>query len=89
MEIDAAENEVHLREAERVLLYVSEARERAAKSREILRKDGAEPYLIAALEATEEAMRAAHKRLLNSTFFHVADEREGESAGKEQQRLAM
>ncbi|HEY8867618.1 MAG TPA: hypothetical protein VIM22_11825 [Solirubrobacteraceae bacterium] len=53
MDPDAAVNEEHLREVERVMLYVSGARERAAKSREILAKGGAEPFLIAALEVTE------------------------------------
>lgn len=79
-------NESHLREVERVLLYVSEARERAAKSRTILLKESAEPFLIAALEATEATMRAEHKRLLQSTFFHI--EREPAPAD-EQQRIAM
>lgn len=70
------------------MLYISEARERAAKSRAALVKDGAEPFLIAALEATEAAMRVEHKRLMTSTFFHVGDTRDGAS-DEEQQRLAM
>lgn len=66
-----ASDEHHFGEIEKVLLYVSEARERAARAREELARDGAEPHLVAALEATEAAMRAEHRRLLQSTFYAV------------------
>ena len=64
-------DERHYGEIEKVLLYVSEARERAERARRELVKDGAEPHLIAALEATEERMRAEHRRLMQSTFYAV------------------
>lgn len=64
-------DERHLGEIEKVLLYISEARERAERARRELVKDGAEPHLIAALEVTEERMRAEHRRLMQSTFYAV------------------
>jgi hypothetical protein len=65
-------NEAHFGEIEKVLLYVSEARERAARARRELSKTGAEPHLIAALQAIEAALSAEHRRLMQSTFYAVA-----------------
>lgn len=62
-------DEQHFTEIERVLLYVSEARERAATARAELVKAGAAPHLVAALETTEAAMRAEHRRLMQATFY--------------------
>lgn len=67
-------NEDHFDEIERTLLYVSEARERAQRARKALEKDRAEPHLVAALRATEEAMRAEHRRLTQTTYYAVRDE---------------
>lgn len=67
----AAVNEAHISEVERVLLYVSEARERAERARALLAKDGAEPHLVAALQESEERLRAEHSRLLQKTFYAV------------------
>ena len=64
-------NEAHFSEIERVLLYVSEAREFAAKAHAKLTRGDAEPHLIAALAATEEAMRQEHRRLMHTTFYAV------------------
>jgi ribosome-binding protein aMBF1 (putative translation factor) len=64
-------DEQHFSEIERVLLYVSEARERAGTARAELAKAGAPAHLIAALETTEVAMRAEHRRLMQSTFYAV------------------
>jgi hypothetical protein len=62
-------NEDHFDEIERTLLYISEARERAQRARKALEKDGAEPHLVAAVKVTEDAMRAEHRRLLQTTFY--------------------
>ncbi len=64
-------NEAHFGEIEKVLLYVSEARERAARARETLERDGAEPHLVASLRQCEEHMRQEHRRLMQSTFYAV------------------
>ena len=64
-------NEAHFGEIEKVLLYVSEARERAGRAREALEKDQAEPHLVAALRDCEEHMRQEHRRLMQGTFYAV------------------
>jgi hypothetical protein len=64
-------NEAHFGEIERVLLYISEARERAERARQGLLKDGAEPHLVAALAASEAALATEHRRLMQSTFYAV------------------
>jgi hypothetical protein len=67
-------NETHHSEVEKVLLYISEARERAERARLALVKQGAAPHLIAALEDAEEELRKEHRRLLQRTFYAVPDQ---------------
>lgn len=67
-------NEAHHSEVEKVLLYVSEARERAERARLALIRDGAEQHLIAALQESEERLRQEHRRLLQATFYAVPDQ---------------
>lgn len=64
-------NEAHHGEVEKVLLYISEARERAERARLALVKDGAEPHLIAALQDSQDVLRQEHRRLLQRTFYAV------------------
>jgi hypothetical protein len=64
-------NETHYGEVEKVLLYVSEARERAERARVTLTRDGAEQHLVAALEESEERLCQEHRRLLQTTFYAV------------------
>jgi hypothetical protein len=64
-------NEAHYGEIERLLLYISEARERAEKARIALEKDGAEPHLIAALRTSEAQLASEHRRLMQATFYAV------------------
>ncbi len=66
-------HEAHHSEVEKVLLYISEARERAERARIALAKDDAERHLVAALQETEERLRQEHRRLLQSTFYAVPD----------------
>lgn len=66
-------NEQHFSEIEKVLLYVSEARERAEKAHRALERAGAEPHLVSALKQTEATMKAEHRRLMQSTYFAVPD----------------
>lgn len=67
-------NESHHSEVEKVLLYISEARERAERARVALERDGAEPHLIAALSQSEQQLRQEHRRLLQRTFYAVGDQ---------------
>jgi hypothetical protein len=62
-------SEGHLSEVEKTLLYISEARERAVRARAALKRAGAEPHLIAALKAAEEALADDHRKLMQRTFF--------------------
>jgi threonyl-tRNA synthetase len=73
-------SERHLSEVERVLLYISEARERAQRARNALQSAGAEAHLIAALDAAEEALAADHRKLMQRTFFAVASSDQGRLA---------
>jgi hypothetical protein len=67
-------NETHYGEVEKVLLYISEARERAERARVALTRDGAERHLVAAHEESEERLRQDHRRLLQATFYAVPDQ---------------
>lgn len=64
-------NEAHFLEIEKVLLYVSEARDRAERARVALAKDGAEPHLVHALQTSHDELRQEHRRLMQSTFYAV------------------
>jgi hypothetical protein len=74
-------SESHLSEVEKTLLYISEARGRAGRARAALDSAGAEPHLIAALKATEEALADDHRKLMQRTFFAVPS--------SDQERLAV
>lgn len=67
-------NEAHHSEVEKVLLYISEARERAERARTALARDDAESHLLVALERSEEQLRLEHRRLLQATFYAVPDQ---------------
>ncbi|HMM49078.1 MAG TPA: hypothetical protein PKE32_05640 [Miltoncostaeaceae bacterium] len=64
-------NEAHFAEIEKVLLYISDARERAENTRKTLEKGGAEAHLIAAVRESEDELARLHKRLLQQTHFAV------------------
>lgn len=64
-------NEAHYGDVEKVLPYISEARQRAERARIALRRAGAEPHLIQALTQSDEQLRQEHRRLLQSTFYAI------------------
>lgn len=64
-------NEAHFAEIEKTLLYISEARERAARSAKALRADDADAHLVEALAAAEVELADLHRRLLQATHFAV------------------
>lgn len=67
-------NEAHFSEIEKVLLYITDARERTAKAAHEIARTGAEPHLVASLEETERSLRDMHRKLMQSTYFAVVDE---------------
>ena len=69
-------SEAELGQVEKVLLYISEARERASRVADELRRSGAPDHLIAAVKGAEASLEADHRRLLQATFFAVADDQE-------------
>jgi len=66
-------NEAHFSEIEKLLLYITDARERAAKAAQELAKAGAEPHLVSSLEETEKSLKDLHRKLMQSTYFAVVE----------------
>ncbi len=64
-------NEASSSEVEKVLLFVSDARERAGRARTRLQSEGADQHLIDALERTEASLAEAHRELMQGTYFAV------------------
>ncbi len=58
-------------EVEKVLLYISDARTRAAKAAEAVAKDGADDHIIAALRESEKQLADLHRRLSQGTYYAV------------------
>ncbi len=87
---DQRREEGHFRKAEEVMLFIDEAGRRAAQAVAELHKDGAEDYLIKALETSAGAMRAEHSRLMKSVYYPAAaSEPMPDAEGEDQERLAM
>lgn len=76
-------NEAHFSEIEKVLLYVSDARQRADRAAKAIQKSGAEPHLVAALEDASKSLLGLHRTLMQSTYYAVVDGAPG------QDRLAV
>lgn len=64
-------NEQHMAEVESALFVMSEARRRAERAARDLVKDGAEPYLVEAMERAEGELGATIDAFFKSTYFHV------------------
>lgn len=60
-------------EIEKVLLYVSDARERAQRAADELERARADGHLVEALRATVERLSEEHRRLMQNTYFAVPD----------------
>ena len=67
-------NEAHFAEVEKTRLYISDARRRAEKALEELRRDNAEPHLIDALEEAERELDEIQRQLMQQTYFAVPKE---------------
>jgi predicted nucleic acid-binding protein len=61
-------------EVEKVLLYVSDARARAKRAAEQVRKDDAAPHIVTALDDAARDLGELHRRLAQGTYYAVPDE---------------
>jgi uncharacterized protein Yka (UPF0111/DUF47 family) len=67
-------NEAHFGEIERLILVVSDARERAQRVARDLERDDAEPHLVAAVAEVEKELDQVSHRLMRKTYFAVPKE---------------
>jgi hypothetical protein len=67
-------NERHSSEVEKVLLYIGDARTRAGRAADAVRKDGADPHIVAALTDAERELSELHRRLAQGTYYAVPDD---------------
>ncbi len=72
------------------MLHVEDAARRLSEAAEELKREDADPHLIAALETAAGAVRADHARLMKSVYWRPPSSAQAEliSTGDEQQRLA-
>lgn len=63
--------EKHFRQVEGAMLHVEDAARRLAEAAADLKKEGAEPHLVAALETAAGAVRADHARLMKSVYWRA------------------
>lgn len=68
-DVDQFREEEHFREVERAMLYVDEAARKCEEAVKTLRRDGAAPHLITALETAAGSLRADHKHLIKSVYW--------------------
>lgn len=66
-------NEASSSEVEKVLLFVSDARDRAGRARAKLQAESADKHLIDAMERAEIALADAHRDLMQGTYFAVPE----------------
>lgn len=60
-------------EVEKVLLFISDARERAVKARARLLAEGAGGHVVEAMERVESSLAEAHRDLMQGTYFAVPE----------------
>jgi cell division GTPase FtsZ len=65
------DNEAHFKEIGVAMMYVEEARSRSERAAKALRRAGAEPHLVEALDEARDELSATQKRLLQRTHFAV------------------
>lgn len=64
-------NESNSSEVEKVLLFVSDARDRASKARRRLESQDADKHVLDALDRAEEDLASAHRELMKGTYYAV------------------
>ena len=67
-------DEQHFHEIDVAMLYIEEARSRAERAVEALRKSGADEHLIEALVRAEDELSEVARRLRQGTLFAVPKE---------------
>ena len=87
---EQAREEEHFRKVEGAMLFIEDAARRLDETAKELKKDGAAPYLVTALETAAGAARADHARLMKSVYWRAPSSDQGEliPTSDEQQRLA-
>lgn len=63
-------------EVEKVLLFISDARGRAKRARDRLGAGEADQHVLDALDRAEESLAAAHRELMQGTYFAVPERNE-------------
>lgn len=56
-------------EVERLLLYISDARDRAARAVVAVERAGGEGHIVQALRDSQHELEAMHRRLSQRTFY--------------------
>jgi hypothetical protein len=69
----SAMTETHSNEVERVLLFISDAQERARRTAARLESEGAPEHVVGALRTAQEELEDARRRLMQGTFYAVSD----------------
>lgn len=89
---DQEREEHHFRQVETIMLLLDEACRKAERAAEELRRDGAAPHLISALETAAAASRAERKRMMRSVYWRAPTRDSQESLipddGDAEERLA-
>ena len=65
--------EAHYSEVEKVLLFISDAQERARRASERIEKDGAEAHIVAAVRQAQAELGDLHRRLMQGTYYAVPE----------------
>lgn len=63
--------EAHSGEVERLLLYISDARDRAARTVHAVEGSGGEPHVLDALRDAQRQLDELHRSLTQRTFYAV------------------
>jgi len=63
--------EAHSSEVERLLLYISDARDRAAKSVDAVERTDGEPHIVDALQDAQRQLDELHRLLTQRTFYAI------------------
>lgn len=66
-------NELSSSEVEKVLLFISDARDRARKARTQLLAEGAGEHVVEAMERAESSLAQTHRDLMQGTYFAVPE----------------
>lgn len=65
--------EAHGSEVEKVLLFISDAQERARRACESIEKDGGEEHIVTALRDAQMELGTLHRRLMQGTYYAVPE----------------